>query len=291
MPMDNLLYKKPNMSDVSFPIIISKAQHEKNMVTVINNHWHPQMEIILFLKGEAVFKCNSNTFSVKEGDLIVVNSNEIHYCQSLNCGVEYCWLVIDSSLLQSYSFDSCEVKYITPILQNHILFENKISNDTAINNCINNILKEYEIKQYGYELAIKSSLFNLLMLMLRSYIKKTLNAAEYEKRGKDLEKLHKALEYIGDNYLFDITTIQLARLVNFNEFYFSNLFKKTTGMTVKEYTNHLRINKAENLLKNTDMNVTEIALNTGFNDINYFSRIFKKYKQVSPTSYKKTFSD
>jgi transcriptional regulator GlxA family with amidase domain len=111
--------------------------------------------------------------------------------------------------------------------------------------------------------------------------------SEYNIRIKYLENLNSALKYIADNYLEDITTSQLAKIANFSEYYFSSVFKKTTGMTVKEYIHHFRINKAEILLKSTNMTISEVAINTGFNDINYFSRIFREYKQVSPTIYRK----
>lgn len=288
--MDDLLYKIPEVWDVDFPIVASKATRKENTVFV-KHHWHKQIELLLLLKGEAVCKCNSQTYNIKEGDLIVVNSNEIHFFQSLDSEVTYYWLVIDPSILQSYSVGSCEVKYIMPIMQNLILFENKISNDAVINDYIMKVANECELKHYGYELSSKALIFSLLVLLLRNHTNKTLTAKEYDKRSKDLERLNKAMKYISDNYLDDISTSQLAQISNFSEYYFSNIFKKATEMTVKEYIYHLRINKAEMLLKSTDMNISEIALNTGFNDINYFSRVFKKFKQVSPAHYRKNIED
>lgn len=285
--MDDALYRKPNMSDIDFPIVVSKATCRKNVVFV-DNHWHKQIELLLLLNGEAICKCNSQAFQIKEGDLIIVNSNDMHFFQSLDNEVSYCWIVIDPSILHSYSVDSCEVKYIMPIMQNLILFENKISNDTKINDYIINILKEYELKQFGYELAIKASIFNLFVLLLRNYLNKVLTQKEYDKRTRDLERLNQTLKYISDNFLEDITTRQLAQIANFSEYYYSNIFKKATGMTVKEYIYHFRINAAEELLKRTNLNISEVAINTGFSDINYFSRLFRKYKQVSPSHFRKT---
>ena len=81
-----------------------------------------------------------------------------------------------------------------------------------------------------------------------------------------------------------ITIDQLTAITCLSRDHFSHLFKKLTGRSVNEYINGMRIDKAEMLIKNTDMNITEIAMATGFNDANYFSRIFRKYKKTPPSA-------
>ncbi|SJT88036.1 L-rhamnose operon regulatory protein rhaS [Clostridioides difficile] len=61
-----------------------------------------------------------------------------------------------------------------------------------------------------------------------------------------------------------------------------------TGKTTTDYINGIRLEKAVNYLNKGDLNITEIALRCGFDSINYFSRLFKKHYNVSPTQFKKT---
>lgn len=76
----------------------------------------------------------------------------------------------------------------------------------------------------------------------------------------------------------------LSGLVHLSEGYFCNVFKETMGMTATEYINGLRVKRAADLLTATDMSVTEAALCSGFSDLNYFSRVFKKQMGVTPNS-------
>lgn len=75
-------------------------------------------------------------------------------------------------------------------------------------------------------------------------------------------------------------------VVNSNEHYFCHFFKNATSQSPSEYINHYRIEKALTLLNNTDISVTEIAMNVGFNDPNYFTRTFKKYTGKTPSEYR-----
>mgnify|MGYP001943253646 FL=1 len=65
--------------------------------------------------------------------------------------------------------------------------------------------------------------------------------------------------------------------------HFCRLFKEVTGQTLIEYVNDIRLSKAKAMLQDPNLSITEIALSTGFSDINYFSRLFKKTYQISPS--------
>ncbi len=103
----------------------------------------------------------------------------------------------------------------------------------------------------------------------------------------NLERLGKVFNHIEANYTEKIKMDDLYLMAGLSSYYFCRLFKKVTGRTTNEYINIYRLNKAEYLLKSTCMNITEVALSTGFNDINYFSRLFKKYKKIAPSSVRK----
>jgi AraC-like DNA-binding protein len=74
----------------------------------------------------------------------------------------------------------------------------------------------------------------------------------------------------------------LAEVAGMSRFYFCHSFKEVTGQTISDYINYIRISMAESKLDNTDLSITDIALSVGFDDINYFSRVYKKHKGISP---------
>lgn len=284
MDKEILLYENMDMTDQSMPIIFHKdffsmESGEDNF----SSHWHEKIEFLYFIKGKAAIQCNSSEFEVEAGDLIVVNSNELHQGHCISEEAEYYCIIIDTSLFQNRLLDICETKYINPIYHNRILFKNKIENDIDVGKYITEFAREYEAKEIGYEMAIKAYIYQLLTLLLRKHVQLILTPQEYVVRMNNLKRFNKVLEFIEEKYNEKITLNQLCSLANLSRFHFCRIFKDMTGKAVGEYTNSLRINKAEVMLKEGGKNITEIGMSCGFNDINYFSRVFKKYKRIPPS--------
>jgi len=101
------------------------------------------------------------------------------------------------------------------------------------------------------------------------------------------KKTSPALACIETNYPEKITLRQVARLCGMGPSQFSRAFKRENGTAFREYIMQFRINKALALLKNLPISVTEAALASGFNDLSRFSRIFRRYIGVLPSSYLK----
>lgn len=98
--------------------------------------------------------------------------------------------------------------------------------------------------------------------------------------------IDRAKEYIMTHYQKDISLDDVSREVDISPYYFSKLFKEATGDNFIEYLTNLRIEKAKELLDNTDLSMKEICVRVGYANPNYFSRIFKKNVGVTPTEYK-----
>jgi|GEM_PF-857973 len=99
--------------------------------------------------------------------------------------------------------------------------------------------------------------------------------------------LFKAVEqYIADNLKEDINLKDTAAKFNLSPYYFSRTFKKVFGYGFSDYLNLVRINKAKELLRDDSLSVKEIGYLVGYNDPNYFSKVFKKYEGVTPTEYR-----
>ena len=94
-------------------------------------------------------------------------------------------------------------------------------------------------------------------------------------------------QFIRLNYRCRLSLNEIAKALHVNASYASRYFSMKFGMTVTEYINSVRINRAEMLLLTTDAPVGNIALNVGFEDANYFSRVFRKEEGCSPLQYRK----
>ncbi|WP_245987830.1 helix-turn-helix transcriptional regulator [Cohnella lupini] len=289
LDLDSLRESMP-MPDPSFPIKIHPRQTHKMVVgsTLFPHHWHEHLEFLYFVSGTATIECGSVPISLQSGDLCVVNSNELHYGISTSEDLSFYAMIVDISLLHSHSADAIETKFITPIIQNRILFQNRITEDAEITRCMVSIIGELERKELGYELSIKSHLYGLLSLLVRNYVATLKELDVYRHKLKDLERLAPVFTYIDEYYRDKITVEQLANIAGLSRFHFSRLFKQVTDKSLVEYINLVRINKSESMLRGTGMTISEIALASGFSDIYYFSRTFKKLKKTPPTEWRKT---
>ena len=111
-------------------------------------------------------------------------------------------------------------------------------------------------------------------------------AAEGEEE-KVSRKISKVIAFIEEHYMEDISLELLADCVGYSPNYLSMVFKSQYGINLFEYLNKYRIEKAEELLLETNLYSYEIAVKTGFSDDSYFSKTFKKYTGHSPNEYRK----
>ena len=95
----------------------------------------------------------------------------------------------------------------------------------------------------------------------------------------------KAIHYMSEHYNENITLNEISNLVGVSVQYFSKLFKDEVGCNFVDWLNSLRINRAKELMTTTQMSIKEVGFHVGYNDPNYFSRIFKRYEGIAPTEF------
>ncbi|MDQ6420290.1 response regulator [Paenibacillus sp. LHD-117] len=98
-------------------------------------------------------------------------------------------------------------------------------------------------------------------------------------------------KYVDDNFAYELTLAGLADMFHLNETYLSGLFKNRVGVTFSEYLTKLRMNKAGELLRESDLKLTDIAMLVGVSSSSYFSTSFKKYFGMSPKEYREKHAD
>lgn len=280
---DILFYEKPEISNSSFPIRIKSAYSDESTDIFFDTHWHREIELFYFTSGKGIIYCDLNPIFVESGDFVVINSNQLHQGQNLSSQLERYNIIVDPDIFHTGFMSICETKYIYPIVQNYIQFQNKVSADYKIEENIKKIIREYESGEEGFELMIKGYLYELFALLIRGHVVSYLTPQEYGKRQQHLKAFDSVFKYVEANYTQRITLEEASDMANMSQSHFCRSFKELTGKTFIEYVNWIRVNRAESLLRNSNMTVTEIAMSVGFNDINYFSRSFKKYKGISPT--------
>jgi two-component system response regulator YesN len=110
---------------------------------------------------------------------------------------------------------------------------------------------------------------------------------EIDHYGNVSPLMKKVLRFIKDNMGRRLTLAEVAQYCSLSHYYFSHQFKQEVGLSFIDYVNHLRLKKAVFYLEQTDWTIQQIASRTGFDDANYFSRLFKRYEQMTPSQYRK----
>lgn len=254
-------------------------------------HWHEHLQLYYFVGGRAILECGSNRFEVSPDNVAVVNSNELHYLESLSDDLKFYVIRIDPTFLFSNQVDLLQTKYFAPLAQNRIAFKNLIESDAQVLNCVTKTIQEYFTKETGYELAVKASIYQLIVQLLRGYVGKILTKNEFEEKARSLKRFNSILHVIENNYSERIHLKELADTVNLSVCHFCRTFKQITGKTMTDYVNGVRLEKATYFLEQTDLNITEIALRCGFDSVNYFSRLFRKYYNTSATEFRETHTE
>jgi AraC-like DNA-binding protein len=112
--------------------------------------------------------------------------------------------------------------------------------------------------------------------------------ARDKKLGTDSQRLvRKAMAYIHEHYMEEVTRENLARHVNSSDGHLARCFRQETGISPMAYLNRYRVNQSRSILTNTDQSITAVAMAVGFSDNNYFSRVFRQEVGCSPMVYRR----
>ncbi|MCH3918881.1 MAG: AraC family transcriptional regulator [Spirochaetia bacterium] len=280
----NYFYKK--MPNAHFGVDIF-PRSDLPTGTMRKKHWHEHMQLYAILSGKAFLECGAHCFQAVAGDIAVINSNELHYLQSLSNNLHLYIIRIDLPFLFSNQVDQCQTKFLAPLSQDRITFHNLIHDDKEVSVSVTELIREYGTKDFGYELAVKSSIYKLIVLLLRTHVEKILSPEEFSAKTRNLRRFEPVLQHIDTHYTGKITIAELAAIVHMTVYHFCRMFKQLTGKTMTDYLNGLRLEKSTDYLAERDLNITEIALECGFDSVNYYSRLFRRYYHVSPTEFRK----
>jgi AraC family transcriptional regulator len=102
-------------------------------------------------------------------------------------------------------------------------------------------------------------------------------------------RLNRVLEYVAAKIHEDLSLAALAEIAGMNLYYFSRLFKQSTGVSPHRYVLEQRISRAQQFLRSSDMTIFEVSVRTGFVDQGHFTKVFRRFVGVSPTEYRTKF--
>lgn len=125
---------------------------------------------------------------------------------------------------------------------------------------------------------------------LLNFIRESMESAMQDKKQAEKKPIRLAKQYIQQNFSKQISLEDVSNVAGFNASYFSMLFKKQSGQNFMEYLSEVRMNKAKELFKETNLSVASICEQVGYSDIKHFTQGFKKFTGLKPNEFRKLYS-
>ncbi|MBE5990206.1 AraC-like DNA-binding protein [Lacrimispora xylanisolvens] len=264
---------------MEFQISRTRRPYEFNMW---KSHWHPYYELFYLVSGHCKIFINHSLYYLEPGDMVFITPGEIHRTTNYSSPVnERITLSFDQEYLNDMT-QSCGYHLTDSLFQS-----SKVSIPAGSRSYAEELIQKmvYEgAGQDGYSpMMMRNYLYELLIFLSRCQEARPV-AGKMEVGEKAIEE---AAEYIYHNFGAPLTLNEVAEMIHMSPAYFSRKFKSVTGFGFKEYLTNIRIREAAQQLINTSKSVTDIALECGFGDGNYFGDAFKKIKGVSPRDFRK----
>ena len=258
---------------------------ERDMSTGGNKvgmHEHAYYELYFLVSGQRRFLMKHTVFDIEPGNLLIIPKMQLHRATSTNQGGYDRYVLYFSDRHASKLAD---------------LIGSDSLNDMITGGCIKlpgfvsrQIQKDME--QICLELqspaviteAVVTHLFHGIMLNALRYGSKKEHLI-----GESADKVQMIAKYISEHYSEDITLTMAANMSYLEKTYFSKRFKHLTGFGFQEYLLQTRILAAEKLLLETQLSISKISESCGFSCSNYFGDVFRRFKGISPSEFRKKY--
>ncbi len=289
-------------------------------------HWHYFIEIIHILDGEVETTCGNYVYILHPGDIIIFFPQLVHSIYKprdntstpglsrlkppgRNTHEKYSITPIpEKTTKEQYNIKYQVLKFdlnflnintnyktrFTKIFElayaqnpEYLYFSKEMFKDLPVYEIFDTCIKELETKKYGYDIIVCSHISALLSYFARNWIGRGLDIDEaIRKSNNKSDTFAEITEYIEKHYNEPLKINSLARMCGMSYPNFARLFKQKYNQSCKEYIEFIRLNKAEDLLLMTNIDLTYISNETGFADCSHLIRTFKKWKGVTPGQWR-----
>lgn len=255
--------------------------------SIVNLHWHPELEILLIRNGTLTVVDNQETYRCVPGDLFFIAPEHLHTMRAAAEPVVYEAFLFPLSFLSSSEFDDLQGRFLAPVMQKKLLFPVRVSGHAGLLSLFDRIYEENTVRSTAYQLATKAMLLQAFCLLFRDGLFHSASENAADPSGERLRLLREIVTFLDENYRRNVTLEETAGRFHLSPKYFSRFFHQNFGKTFTEYINDCRILSSRRLLEETDETVLSVALSCGFENVSYFIRRFRASMGVTPGEYRK----
>lgn len=248
-------------------------------------HYHNVHEIHYFFEGERRLFYRDRIYHVMPGDLIIIKKYELHsLCDWDKAGHARILIDFKNEFLDNIKSD---INILNCFERDIIVLRPNEDDRKILENKMMNIVDEFSEKQTGYMTMVTAQMTEFLITLDRMMNK---YRDKREMPSQQYIVVSEIMAYIAEHYSDRLTLEMLGKQFGYSRNYLCGLFKSVSGFSIVSYINGIRIKKSQEMLKNTNNSVAQIAQDCGFESSTHFGRVFKEISGCSPVKFRKMTS-
>lgn len=269
------------VSDLNIDRIYINETQRASSYHMAENHFHYYYELFFVRQGTCRFFINNALYDLHGGDYLIIPPHMVHYNRYLTNCTRITIYFKESDLNNGASFlPDLSERFFCLVLV-HIpaayreMFDHicdSMLQEEKVDDASTRMMMEFYLKQFFVN-SERHCIFHY-----ETTLSSRADAGD--------ESILDAAKYISENYGLHITLSEMADRAGLSPTYFSKKFRAVTGMGMKEYLSYVRLEHASSELLSTNHSVTDVAIDCGFSDSNYFKDAFKKMYGISPRAYR-----
>ena len=249
-------------------------------------HWHPELEFVYMASGTMDCWIGERQLTLSEGSGVFINSKILHRFHSSGEAVIPNFLCMPSFIAPQDSY--IYYKYVLPVISSALPFQD-FCEEVPWQAAVLEMMRQIIAAQDGISSCelLTVSLMQKLWREIYENVDSACKKDSLNDSASSQARLQLMMQYIHQNYPHDISLDDIAAHAGISKSTVLNLFRRYLHVTPINYLINYRLNEAAASLSKTEKKVSTIACETGFNNVDYFCRLFKKHYQVTPTEYRK----
>lgn len=251
-------------------------------VQLVQSHWHESLEILFLLEGQIEIMVNGEHLKLTKDDIAVLPPSSIHAIFSDNPNISLA-VQISPEFIDEFGGKGCTFLTLPPSNQNH-------RNASRIRSLMARMMVLYNKSGPGYELRLNALALELLYVLVRYQPAAIQKTAMQPQTQKYLHRMQHIIDYIHENYHDEITLSTLQELEHLSSAYISKFFHKYMGVSFLTYLNAVRLKHAERALLESDVSITQLALDCGFPNPKAFYKAFRQVYHETPKNYRNRYT-
>ena len=254
-----------------------------NKITYRTFHLHSDFELFCVMDGCGKINNRSSSLNIKGGDIILINSNQAHEIDAGGAAVQAMILQFSNHFLRDYypniqslNFKRSDICALLPESERAALWQTITCAAAA-----------YVNMEPFFELRCIAAVTRILLALLHTIPYEILSEKEYLQRKKLSQRMNRISSYLEENYQIPVRLRDVAELEQITPTYLSHFFSENFGITFQEYLNNIRFEHAVRLLESSSLSLSDIAMNSGFSELKYMTKMFEKRLGYKPSEFRR----